>query len=116
MDFEYFYGDQQESFSFYRTPKFFYTDAKFRTLSSGAKILYGIMLDRLSLSAKNGWRDADGKIYIYMTLDSIEEIMGCARQKAVALLKELNDLGLIEKKRQERYKPTKIYVKNIVGQ
>ena len=74
MDFEYFYGDQQESFSFYRTPKFFYTDARFRTLSSGAKILYGIMLDRLSLSAKNGWRDADGKIYIYILIISFKHL------------------------------------------
>ena len=114
MEFEYFYGVQQESFNFYRTPKFFYTDAKFKTLSSGAKLLYGIMIDRMSLSAKNDWRDDDGRIYIYMTLDSVEEIMGCARQKAVALVKELNDFGLIEKKKSGMYKPTKIYVKNLV--
>ena len=64
MDFDYFYGDQSEAFAFYRTPKLFYTDEKFRTLSSDAKILYGIMLDRLSLSVKNDWRDDDGKVYI----------------------------------------------------
>lgn len=114
MDFDYFYGDQSEAFAFYRTPKLFYTDEKFRTLSSDAKILYGIMLDRLSLSVKNDWRDDDGRVYIYMTLDSVEEMMGCARQKAVALVKELNDFGLIEKKKQGLCKPTRIYVKNFV--
>jgi len=114
MDFDYFYGDQSEAFAFYRTPKVFYTDEKFRTLSSDAKILYGIMLDRLSLSVKNDWRDDAGRVFIYMTLDSIEEMMGCARQKAVALVKELADFGLIEKKKQGLCKPTKIYVKNFV--
>lgn len=114
MDFDYFYGDQSEAFAFYRTPKLFYTDEKFRSLSSDAKILYGIMLDRLSLSVKNDWRDDDGKVYIYMTLDSVEEMMGCARQKAVALVKELADFGLIEKKKQGLCKPTRIYVKNFV--
>ena len=64
MDFDYFYGDQSEAFAFYRTPKLFYTDEKFRTLSSDAKILYGIMLDRLSLSVKNDWRDDDGRVYM----------------------------------------------------
>ena len=108
MDFDYFYGDQSEAFAFYRTPKLFYTDEKFRTLSSDAKILYGIMLDRLSLSVKNDWRDDDGRVYIYMTLDSVEEMMGCA------LVKELNDFGLIEKKKQGLCKPTRIYVKNFV--
>ena len=116
MDLDYFYGVPQESFTFYRTPKAFYTDEKYKSLSSDAKILYGIMLDRLSLSTKNNWRDEDGRIYICMTIDSVEEVVGCARQKAVAIIKELNDLGLIEKKRQGRYKPTKIYVKNIVGE
>ena len=114
MDFDYFYGDQSEAFAFYRTPKLFYTDEKFRSLSSDAKILYGIMLDRLSLSVKNDWRDDDGKVYIYMTLDSVEEMMGCARQKAVALVKELADFGLIEKKKQGLCKPTRIYVKKFV--
>ena len=116
MDFEYFYGDQPEYFTFYRTPKIFYTDKKYKLLSSDAKILYGIMFDRMSLSAKNGWCDDDGKIYIYMTIDSVEEMVGCARQKAVAIVKELDDFGLIEKKRCGMCKPTKIYVKNIVGQ
>ena len=114
MDFEYFYGDQPEFFTFYRTPKIFYMDKKYKSLSSDAKILYGIMLDRLSLSVKNDWRDDDGKVYIYMTLDSVEEMMGCARQKAVALVKELADFGLIEKKKQGLCKPTRIYVKNFV--
>lgn len=114
MDFDYFYGEQSEAFAFYRTPKLFFTDKRFKELSAEARILYGIMLDRMSLSVRNEWRDEEGKVFIYMTLDNVQETMGCARQKAVALIKELADFGLIEKKKQGLCKPSKIYVKNFV--
>lgn len=114
MEFDYFYGEQSEAFTFYRTPKIFYTDARFKVLSSEAKTLYGIMLDRLGLSVKNSWRDQEGKVYIYMTVANVEESMGCAHQKACGLLKELNEFGLIERKKQGLGKPDRIYVKNFV--
>ena len=114
MDFDYFYGEQSEAFAFYRTPKIFFTDKRFKELSAEARILYGIMLDRMGLSVRNEWRDDEGKVFIYMTIDNVQETMGCARQKAVALLKELADFGLIEKKKQGLCKPSRIYVKNFV--
>lgn len=113
MKYDYFYGELPGTYTFYQFPKAFYRDADLRELSSDAKILYGIMLDRLSLSAINNWRDEDGRVYIYMTLDNVEELMGCAKQKAVSLIKQLNDAGLIEKRRQGVHKPTKIYVKKL---
>ena len=114
MNFDYCYGEQSEQYAFYRTPKVFYTDEKFRGLSSDAKTVYGILLDRVSLSAKNGWSDEEGRVFVYMTVSSIEEAMGCAHQKACGLLSELEEFGLIERKRQGLGKPDRIYVKNFI--
>lgn len=114
MDFDYFYGEQSESYAFYRTPKVFFTDERFRVLSSDAKILYGILLDRVSMSSKNKWLDEGRRVYVYMTLNSIEYSLGCCRQKACNLLNELEEFGLIERKRQGQGKPTRIYVKNFI--
>ena len=114
MNFDYFYGEQSEQFAFYRTPKVFYTDEKFRGLSSDAKTVYGILLDRASLSAKCGWLDEEGRVFVYMTVRSVEDAMGCAHQKACRLLNELELFGLIEKKKQGLCKPDRIYVKNFV--
>ena len=114
MNFDFFYGEQSEQYAFYRTPKVFYTDEKFRGLSSDAKILYGILLDRVSLSAKNEWHDEDGRVYVFMTINSVKHSMGCAHQKACGLLAELEEFGLIERKKQGLGKPTKIYVKNFI--
>ena len=117
MSFEYFYGGQAESFSFYRIPRQLVTGAEFRHLSTEAKLLYGLLLDRMGLSAKNGWYDDLNRVYIYYTLDEIQENFQCGRSKAVRLLNELdgkNGIGLIERRRQGLGKPTMIYVKQFV--
>ena len=114
MRFDYFYNEQSESYSFYRTPKVFFTDDRFRCLSSDAKILYGILLDRVSLSARNKWIDERGRIYVYMTISSIEKSIGRCHQKSCKLLDELERIGLIERVKQGQGKPTRIYVKNFI--
>ena len=80
--YDYFYGAESEQFSFYRIPKMLFTNERFRTISAEAKILYGLLLDRMNLSAKNGWQDKDGKVYIIFTIEDIMNAMGCADQKA----------------------------------
>ena len=101
MTLDYFYGDQAEQFSFYRIPKVLFTDERFRNISAEAKVLYGILLDRMSLSRKNGWLDDDDRVYIIFTLDEVMSSIGCAVQKAAKLLSELDEKsGLIERKRQ----------------
>ena len=113
---DYFYGDQAEQFSFYRIPKVLFTDERFRNISAEAKVLYGILLDRMSLSRKNGWLDDDDRVYIIFTLDEVMSSIGCAVQKAAKLLSELDEKsGLIERKRQGLGKPNVIYVKNFIG-
>ena len=116
MTLDYYYGDQAEQFSFYRIPKVLFTDSRFKDISAEAKILYGLLLDRMSLSAKNGWLDQEGRVYIVYTVEDIMDALSCASQKAMKLLNELDEkCGLIERKRQGLGKPNLIYVKNFVA-
>lgn len=113
--FDYFYGAQAEQFSFYRVPKVLFTKEQFRQLSAEAKILYGIMLDKLDLSVKNKWGDDNGRVYIIYTIEQIMADMNCADQKATKLLDELEKkCGLIERRRQGLGKPNLIFVKNFI--
>lgn len=113
MKFDYFYGRQAEQFSFYQIPKLLITDERFADISMDAKLLYSLMLDRSSLSSKNGWLDNSGRVYIFYTLEQIMQDMHCANQKATKLLKELEiKANLIERKKQGQGKPTRIYVKD----
>ena len=113
--YDYFYGRQAEQFSFYRVPKILFTEDKFWNVSTDAKLLYGILLDRMNLSAANGWLDDEGRVYIIFTIDEIKSALGCAEKKSVKLLDELEKkCGLIERKRQGLGKPNLIYVKNFI--
>ena len=113
--FDYFYGAQAEQFSFYRVPKVLFTKEQFKQLTAEAKILYGIMLDKLDLSVKNKWVDEKGRVYIIYTIEQIMADMNCADQKATKLLDELEKkCGLIERKRQGLGKPNLIFVKNFI--
>lgn len=116
MQYEYFYGAQAEQFSFYRIPKALFTEPNFRELSTDAKVLYGILLDRMSLSLKNQWLDAQNKVYIIFTVEEIMDALNCANQKATRLMVELEkQAGLIERKRQGLSRPNLIYVKNFAA-
>ena len=115
FEFEYFYGNETEQFSFYRIPKMLFKEKVFKDVSAEAKVLYGLMLDRTGLSAKNGWLDEENRVYIVYTIAEIMEDLNCADQKAGKLLSELDTvrgIGLIERKRQGLGKPNIIYVKN----
>ena len=115
IQFDYYYGREAEQFSFYQVPKFLFKDERFKKLSSDAKILYGIMLDRMSLSVKNRWFDEHNRVYIYYTTANIMEDLGCAKEKCSKVVAELKEIGLIEKKRQGLGKPDKIFVKNFIS-
>ncbi|MBQ4527961.1 MAG: replication initiator protein A [Clostridia bacterium] len=111
--FDYFYGKEAEQFTFFRIPKVLFSDKRFKNMSTDAKLLYGLMLDRMGLSVKNRWVDEDNRVYIVYTMEDIIVDLGCARQKTAKLLEELEkSVGLIERKRQGLGKPNIIYVKN----
>jgi len=107
MDF--FYGDQSEFFSFYRIPKRLITDKRFKSLFCEAKLLYGLLIDRMSLSKKNEWMDKQRRIYIYYTIENIMEDLGCGHEKAGKLLADLEKHQLLYKVRQGLGKPDRLY-------
>lgn len=114
--FDYFYGAQSEQFAFYRVPKVLFTNEMFKCLSAEAKTLYGILLDRVPLSAKNGWIDEQGRVYIICTIEEIMDDMSCGNKKAGQMLADLETkVALIERKRQGLGKPNLIYVKNFIS-
>lgn len=112
---DYFYSAQSDQFSFYRVPTLLFTDARYRNISTDAKVLYGILLRRMDLSAKNNWIDESGRVFIIYTVDEIMEMLQYGNKKVIQLLSELEDKAkLIERKRQGLGKPNLIYVKNFV--
>lgn len=103
IEFGYFHDYESEQFAFYRIPKVLFTDDYFKDLSSDAKILYGLMLDRMSLSIKNNWIDEEDRVYIIFTLEQVMQYMNCGRDKGMKTLAELDTkkgIGLIERVKQ----------------
>ena len=119
MQFKYFYGAEADTFTFYRVPKSLITDNFFKELSNEAKLLYGLMLDRMSLSVKNSWFDEENRVFIYFSVKDAMELLNIGKNKAIKLFGELNSetgIGLIEKKAQGQGKPDVIYVKSFVSE
>ena len=117
IQFDYYRGMEAEQYTFYRIPKVLFTAECFKSLSCEAKVLYGLLLDRMSLSIKNRWFDEEDRVYIIFTIEDVMELLNCSRQKAIKNLAELDSekgIGLIEKKRLGLGKPNVIYVKNFI--
>ena len=112
MTLDYFYGQAEELFSFFRIPKALFQEQRFQDLSTDAKTLYGILLDRMSLSVRNEWFDKKGRVFIIFTIEDVKRTLRCADNKATRLLRELEEFGLIERKRRGQGKPCLVYVKN----
>ena len=110
---DYIYSEQASQYAYYRIPKILFTDDRYRDISTDAKVLYGLLLDRVSLSIKNKWVDDQNRVFIIFSLADVQESLNCGPQKATALFRELEKkAGLIERKRQGLGKPNLIYVKN----
>ncbi len=90
MDFDYFYGRGADQFAFYQIPKILITDEKFAGITMESKILYSLMLDRASLSAKNGWlraaeTSAEGKsIFAYDPSGKVAEAYSSLTQEVLS--------------------------------
>lgn len=110
--FDFFYGSDSEQYQFYRVPQVLFTDDRFKSISCEAKLLYGFLLDRTSLSKKSKWVDADGKTYVFYKQENAQESLNIGKDKAVKIFVELENIGLIIRKKQGQGKPTKIYVMN----
>ncbi len=115
MQFDYYYGTESEQFSFYKLPKFLMKEECLKRLSNDAKLLYALMLDRMSLSKKNEWFDEENRVYIIYTLEHIIQDLNCSRDKGMKVVAELEQgVGLIERKKRGQGKPTLIYMKKLV--
>ncbi len=118
QEVDYYHGEEADDFQFIRIPRQLMTDPRFRGLSSEAKLLYSLLLDRMGLSARNGWWDEQHRVFVYFTIKKIREIFSCSKNKAIWLLEELDTVkgvGLIERVRQGQGKPAKIYVKKFTA-
>ncbi len=107
---DYYYGKEAGQYAFYRIPKLLIANKRFEIMKCEAKLLYGIMLDRMDLSIKNGWLDAQNRVFIYYTIESIMEDLGCKHEKAGKLLAELEKYGLLKRVRQGQGKPDRLYL------
>lgn len=114
LTFDYYYGVQAEQFAFYRIPRLLIKDPHFKGLSSDAKLLYGLMLDRMTLSMRNHWLDDENRAYIIYSINNVMEDLRCSKPTCIKIMKELDSFGLIERKRKGLGKPDVIYVKNFV--
>ncbi len=106
----YYYGQEAEQYTFYRIPKVLFTDERYQDLSSDAKILYSLLLDRMGLSLRNEWLDEQGRAYVYFSQKEAQEVLSCGHNKANALFSDLERMGLIERKRQGLGRPDMIFV------
>ena len=109
---DYFTERDAIEYPFYRVPKALITDPQYRSVSTDAKLLYGLLLDRMDLSVKKRWLDEHGRVYLYYTIASIQADLCCCKEKACKLLRELEHAGLSEKKRHGRGSPSRISVKH----
>lgn len=114
LKLEFYYGQEAEQFTFYRLPKALITDNRFKDISNNSKLLYGLMLDRMSLSVRSGWFDDQNRVYIKYSIKSIMEDLNCSKMTAVGLLKELQAIGLVDIE-QRNGLANIIYVKNFVS-
>lgn len=114
-NFDYYYGAESDQFSFVRIPKLLLNDPKFADLSYGAVLAYGILLDRMGLSIKNGWHDENNRVYIRYKVEDLSEILGKSEDTVSAYLKELENIGLIERTRSGLGKGKITYVKNFIS-
>ena len=115
MTFDFYTGLQAEQFSFIRIPKLLLLSPEFRKLSIQAKMLYAVLLDRMSLSVKNHWMDEQNRVYIIYQVDEIVQDLGFTKRKAMDVLTELEQFGLVARKRRGRGLPNYLYVKNFLS-
>lgn len=116
---EFYYENEAEQFEFYRIPKLLFKDKRFSKISSDAKLLYALLLNRVSLSQKNGWVDENKRVYIYFSVREIMDELNICSEKCTKIMSELDEkkgCGLIQRKRQGQGRPSRIYVMKFTSQ
>lgn len=114
MELAYFYSHEADQFSFIRIPKMMVTEDLYSELSLQAKVLYGMLIDRVGTARKNDWLDEENRVYIIYPISEIQEDMKVSKKKAIDSLAELVKIGLVEKKQRGLGLPSILYVKSFV--
>lgn len=109
----YFTLDESGQFAYYQIPKQLFTEEKYSGVSAEAKLLYGILLDRMHLSIKNRWEDEQGRVYVFLTVNDVKELLHYSREKIVRLFRELEAADLIERNRRGQGRASVIYPKKV---
>lgn len=112
MNFNYFYGNEADIYSFYRIPKILFTGKDYIEISTDAKLLYGILIDRIGMSLKNEWVDDNNRAYIIYSISEIQEDLNVSKKKAIEYLGELEKHGLVEKRVRGLGLPSLLYPMN----
>lgn len=115
MTFDYFYGGQADQYTFIRIPKLLITDKIFASLTIQAKMLYGLMLDRMGMAIKNRWLDPQNRVYVIYPITEIQKDMNITKKKAMEALSELEALGLVEKQPRGSGMPSILYLKDFAA-
>ena len=115
LKLDYFRAHESEQYTFFRIPKLLISDERYKPISSDAKILYGLMLDRMGLSIKKGWLDDQGRVFIIYPQDKACQDLNRSINTSTVLFKELAAIGLIVRKWQGQGKPDMIYVMNFAS-
>lgn len=110
MNFNYLSASGIDKFTFYRMPKILFVDDYFSAISCEAKVLYGLLLDRATLSKSNNWIDELGRVYVFFKQTEAMEMLNIKKNKVIAIFKELEDIGLLIRKKQGQGKPTRLYI------
>ncbi len=115
MVFRYFYGLGADQYSFIRIPKLLMTGKEFSSLSIQAKVLYGLLLDRMGMSIKNKWTDKENKVYVIYPIAEIQQDMNITKKRAMECLSELEEKGLVEKQIRGAGLPNLLYIKQFIA-
>lgn len=103
----------QTSERFYRIPKALFEHEHYSKMKLESKVAYALLRDRFELSVKNGWVDKNGFVYLTYTVENLMKILGCGKNKVIAIKKELAEFNLLEEERVGYNKPNRIYVLNL---
>ncbi len=109
---DYFRIGHEYKYTYYKIPKELFENKAYSNISTDAKILYGLLLDRMYLSKKNGWFDRrNGRVYQYFTIEQTQMLLHFGHDKVIKLFKELEEADLLDRIRQGQGKPSVIYLK-----
>ena len=114
MKLDYHYGRQAFQYAMVEIPYLMFIDDAFDTLSIEAKVVYGMLLNRIKLADRNGWRDEEGRLYVIYPLEQMNKDIRLSTRTISAALKQLEEIGIIDIVIRGQGRPNIYYVKNFI--